>query len=75
MCVLASVEDLINGAVHNSGTYRELCRIEAVTGWSFRNHFWLSDLKPDLLPAETLEAVAQHKARLIAGKPVQMELL
>ncbi len=60
-CVLASVNDLLNGAVHNPDTYRELCHIEAVTGYSFRKDFWLSDLKPDLLPESTLIAVRDHK--------------
>lgn len=62
-CVLASVNDLLNGAVHNPDTYRELCRIEAVTGYSFRKDFWLSDLKPGLLPESTKVAVSDHKRR------------
>ncbi|MBZ0280526.1 MAG: phosphoadenosine phosphosulfate reductase family protein [Anaerolineae bacterium] len=62
-CVLASVNDLLNGAVHNPDTYRELCRVEAVTGYSFRKDFWLSDLKPDLLPESTQVAVSDHKRR------------
>lgn len=45
LCILASLNDLLNGAVHNPDTYREYCRIEAVTGYSFRKDFWLSDLK------------------------------
>ena len=61
LCVLASLNDLINGAVHNPDTYREYCRIEAVTGYSFRRDFWLSDLKPELLPSETRVAVRQHQ--------------
>jgi 3'-phosphoadenosine 5'-phosphosulfate sulfotransferase (PAPS reductase)/FAD synthetase len=61
LCVLASLNDLMNGAEHNPDVYRELCRIEAVTGYSFRQGFWLSDLRPDLLPAETREAVQMHK--------------
>lgn len=60
-CVLASVNDLLNGAAHNPDTYRELCRIEAVTGYSFRKDFWLSDLKPELLPESTLAAVRDRK--------------
>lgn len=74
MCVLASVGDLINGATHNPDTYRELCRIEAVTGWSFRNGFWLSDLQPDLLPDTTRAGVTAHKASAVEGKPVQQAL-
>lgn len=61
LCVLASLNDLINGAIHNPETYREYCRIEAVTGYSFRKDFWLSDLKPELLTQETLSAVRSHK--------------
>jgi hypothetical protein len=45
----------------NSDTYREYCRIEAVTGYSFRKDFWLSDVKPDLLPPDILNAVHAHK--------------
>jgi 3'-phosphoadenosine 5'-phosphosulfate sulfotransferase (PAPS reductase)/FAD synthetase len=64
LCVLASVNDLINGAVHNPDTYREYCRIEAITGYSFRKDFWLSDLKPNLLPQETLDAVCRHQSQI-----------
>ncbi|GAB4549457.1 MAG: hypothetical protein OHK0023_14000 [Anaerolineae bacterium] len=64
LCVLASLNDLINGAVHNPATYREYCRIEAVTGYSFRKDFWLSDLKPELLPESTLIAVCEHKRKI-----------
>jgi 3'-phosphoadenosine 5'-phosphosulfate sulfotransferase (PAPS reductase)/FAD synthetase len=63
LCVLASLNDLINGAVHNPDTYREYCQIEAVTGYSFRKDFWLSDLKPELLPESTLAGVRDHKRR------------
>lgn len=63
LCILASVNDLINGAIHNPDTYREYCRIEAVTGYSFRKDFWLSDVQPELLPPETLNAVRQHKRK------------
>lgn len=63
LCVLANLSDLINGTTHNPDTYREYCRIEAVTGYSFRKDFWLSDLKPDLLPESTLSAVHHHKRK------------
>lgn len=63
LCVLATSNDLLNGAEHNPETYRQLCEIEAVTGYSFRQGFWLSDLRPDLLPSETLTAVAAHKEK------------
>jgi len=61
LCILASLNDLMNGAVHNPDTYREYCRIEAVTGYSFRKDFWLSDLRPSILPQETLDAVQRHR--------------
>ncbi len=63
LCILASVNDLLNGATHNPDTYREYCRIEAVTGYSFRQDLWLSDLKPELLPESTRTAVQSHKQR------------
>lgn len=63
MCIMASQNDLLNGSEHNPDTYRELCRIEAESGWSFRAKMWLSDLRPELLPEETLAAVARHKER------------
>lgn len=61
LCVLANLNDLINGAVHNPDTYREYYRIEAVTVYSFRKDFSLSDVKPDLLPQDILDAVRAHK--------------
>jgi 3'-phosphoadenosine 5'-phosphosulfate sulfotransferase (PAPS reductase)/FAD synthetase len=64
LCVLASLNDLINGATHNPHAYQEYCRIEAVTGYSFRKDFWLSDLKPELLPESTLIAVRDHKRKI-----------
>jgi 3'-phosphoadenosine 5'-phosphosulfate sulfotransferase (PAPS reductase)/FAD synthetase len=64
LCVLASLNDLINGAVHNPATYREYCRIEAVTGYSFRKDFWLSDIKPELLPESTLIAIRDHQRKI-----------
>jgi hypothetical protein len=63
LCVLGSVNDLLNGAIHNPDTYRELCRIEVVTGYSFRPNLWLSDLKPHLPSTETLSAIRHHKDR------------
>lgn len=63
ICILGSPGDILNGVNNNPDTYREYCRIEAVTGWSFKNNYWLSDLRPELLPAETLEAVAGHKRK------------
>ena len=65
LCVLASLNDLINGAGQNPATYREYCRIEAVTGYSFRKDFWLSDLKPDLLPESTIIAVRDHQRKIV----------
>lgn len=61
LCVLASYGDLMNGATHNPDIYRAYCEIEAVTGFSFRQNLWISDLRPDLLSQETLDAIANHK--------------
>jgi len=70
LCVMASLNDLTNGAQHNPDAYREFCRIEAVTGYSFRKGFWLSDLKPELLPAETLAAVREHQGKSFSAASV-----
>ena len=40
LCVLASKNDLINGAIHNPAVYAEYIRIEEVTGFTFRQ--WLA---------------------------------
>lgn len=64
LCVLGSLNDLLNGAIHNPDAYCELCRIEAVTGYSFRPKLWLADLKPHLLPSETLSAVRSHQRKI-----------
>lgn len=61
MCVLASLNDLVNGATHNPETYIALCEIEVVSGWSFKNKWWLSDLRPELLPIEWLEKIQEWK--------------
>jgi len=66
LCVLGSLNDLLNGAIHHPDTYRELCRIEAVTGYSFRPTLWLADLYPHLLPPETLTAIHHAKQRRLA---------
>jgi 3'-phosphoadenosine 5'-phosphosulfate sulfotransferase (PAPS reductase)/FAD synthetase len=66
MCILACENDLTNGALHNPDTYRELCRIEYVSGYSFKNGWWLSDLRPDLLSEEVREGIAKHKRRKAA---------
>jgi hypothetical protein len=39
------------------------CHIEAVTGYSFRKDFRLSDLKPELLPQEILNTVRSHQRK------------
>ncbi len=49
LCVLGSVNDLLNGAINNPDTYRELCQIEMESGFSFRKNLWLGTLKPELL--------------------------
>ncbi len=44
MCVLASRNDLINGARHNPDLYRELVQMEQKSGWKFRHDLALADL-------------------------------
>jgi hypothetical protein len=37
------------------------CGSEAITGYSFRKDFRLSDVKPELLPQNILDAVHAYK--------------
>lgn len=52
LCVLADINDLMNGAVENPDTYRELCQIEVESGWAFKEDLWLGTLQPHLLTQE-----------------------
>ena len=49
LCVLGSLNDLLNGALHNPKIYLELCRIELESGFSFQPNRWLCSLRPELL--------------------------
>lgn len=60
-CIMGSANDIRIGAEWNPDAYIALCRIEAISGYSFRKDFWLSDLHPDLLPPDIRSAVAEHK--------------
>lgn len=51
-CVLASVNDLMNGAEHNPDTYRYLTRMEMTSGFTFTQKVALCSLRPDLLDAD-----------------------
>lgn len=70
MCVLASVNDLLNGATHHPEIFRELCQIEIESGFSFRHKFWLGALRPDLL---TESQRAWYEARGHLGTPIATE--
>lgn len=76
MCVLASVNDLLNGAHYQPETYRELCQIEIDSGFSFRNGFWLGSLRPDLLTDAQRAWYEQREASVWAvdTTPRQLEL-
>ncbi len=53
-CVLASENDLLNGASNHTEAYRWYTRREMETGFSFRNNLWLMSLRPDLLDEDVL---------------------
>ena len=48
MCVLASANDIRNGAEHNITTWLELALMEKQSGWSFQQGKWLSTLNINL---------------------------
>ena len=49
MCVLASANDIQNGAKHNLTTWLELALMEKQSGWSFQQGKWLRILDIDIL--------------------------
>ncbi len=59
LCVLASRNDLLNGAEHQPDHYRDLVDLEIASGFSFRQGLWLADLRPDLLTEEQRQALHQ----------------
>lgn len=59
ICVLATENDIRNGIDDNPELYRELCRIEGASGFTFRQNMRLSDLRPDLL--ERIEPVVTEE--------------
>ena len=63
LCVLANQNDLMNGAIHNPDTYRELCRIELESGFSFQPKKWLCSLRPELLSDAERQRFAQLQAK------------
>lgn len=52
LCVLASKNDLVNGAQHNPDTFQELLEMERDSGWTFRQDLSLAEI------AETLATEA-----------------
>ena len=44
LCILASKEDLRNGAKHNPELYQELVYMEHESGWTFRTDLALANL-------------------------------
>lgn len=65
LCILASVNDLKNGAEHNPDHYRQLVDLEIKSGFSFRMNFWLADLRPDLLTDQQKTAYTTMRTNLL----------
>lgn len=49
LCVLASTNDILNGAKHNPWAWAELALMEIVGGWGFQQSRWLASLTPEVL--------------------------
>lgn len=58
LCVLASVNDLVNGAEQDPDLFREYCDIERESGFSFRQKLWLGTIARHLLRADQVEFYA-----------------
>jgi 3'-phosphoadenosine 5'-phosphosulfate sulfotransferase (PAPS reductase)/FAD synthetase len=50
ICVLGSLNDIMNGIENKPEVYQMLCSIEAMSGYTFTDKIRLMDLRPDLLP-------------------------
>jgi 3'-phosphoadenosine 5'-phosphosulfate sulfotransferase (PAPS reductase)/FAD synthetase len=76
LCVLASKNDLVNGAKHNPALYQTLVAMEERSGFSFRADLALSSL-PVFTGATPAPPLAPHIAAIIAtatAKPTEAEL-
>jgi 3'-phosphoadenosine 5'-phosphosulfate sulfotransferase (PAPS reductase)/FAD synthetase len=82
LCVLGSLNDLLNGALHNPEIYLELCRIELESGYSFQPNRWLCSLRPELLSEQERQHFSelQNHPKQIKhlpqkpSKPIQLKL-
>jgi len=69
LCIMASANDLLNGALHNPDTYRELVDLEIESGYAFRHGQWLADLRPELLTDHQRERLTIVRATRAAAAP------
>lgn len=80
-CFLASDNDIRAGLrdEHNHRAYIRLCKLEVISGFSYRSSKWLCDEAPELLPEEirALIPAAKEKAarRRLIEKRIPKELL
>jgi 3'-phosphoadenosine 5'-phosphosulfate sulfotransferase (PAPS reductase)/FAD synthetase len=63
LCVLADVNTLYAGAIHQPDYYRTLCWLEIQSGYSFQSNRWLCDIVPTLLTDEMRFLLEQHPRR------------
>lgn len=72
-CVLSSMDGLLksiaNPAHHD--VYRELCLLEAQSGYSFQPSRWLADISPDTLDASTRLLIAEAKEKAAIRNQVE----
>ena len=61
MCVLASTNDIINGAKHNPWTWAELSLMEVVGGWGFQQSRWLASLSGEVLEMSLKKRKRLHR--------------
>lgn len=55
LCILADLNDIINGITFHPALYNRYCRLEMKSGFSFRQNLWLCSLRPDLLDEDIRE--------------------
>ncbi|MBE9180258.1 phosphoadenosine phosphosulfate reductase family protein [Oculatella sp. LEGE 06141] len=67
LCVLASINDILNGAKHNPWVWAELALMEIVGGWGFQHKRWLASLHEDVLRMSFQERDRLHQLLIELG--------
>ena len=76
VCVLANEREIRASMNDNRNhrAYARVVRLEIVSAFSFSQNYWLGDVCPELLDAETLAALAEAKEKAHARRLIEKEI-